>query len=179
MTETSQQLDSTGSTDPSAAGATRRGSVIGGLLPLIGPILFVVATIVQFAGGAGPEWRTVLVQNAVIYMIGWAGIGAAVSHMFFGKKISRTIGFRADAYEFEVGAASLGTGVAGLLAANYGPEYWFAVILVSSIFRVVCGFGHIRSMIAERNFAINNTLILFVNFVVPAFLLFAYFTWAV
>lgn len=155
-----------------------RTSYIGGLLPLIGPLLFVGATIFQFSGGAGEAWGPTLVQNAVIYMIGWAGIGAAISHMFFGRKISRTIGFGANAYEFEVGAASLGTGIAALLAASFGPEYWLAVILVSSIFRIVCGFGHIRSMVSERNFAINNTLILFVNFVVPAFLLFAYFTWA-
>lgn len=155
-----------------------RHSLIGGFLPLIGTILFIIATIIQFAGGAGEDWRVTLLQNAVIYMIGWAGIGAAVSHMFFGQKISRTIGFRKDAYEWEVGAASLGTGVAGLFAAQFGPEYWWALILVSSIFRVVCGIGHIRSMIIDRNFAVNNTLILFVNFVVPAFLIFGYLTWA-
>lgn len=156
----------------------KRGTVIGGLLPLIGPILFLAAIVVQFTGGPGHDWRPVLVQNAVIYMIGWAGIGAAISHMFFGQKISRTIGFQNNAYEFEVGAASLATGVAGLLAASYGSEYWFAVILISSIFRITCGFGHIRSIVTDHNFAINNTLILFVNFVVPAFLLFAYFAWA-
>lgn len=165
--------DATASATP-----TKRHSVIGGLLPLIGPILFIGATVMQFAGGVNADWGPTLVQNAVFYMIGWSGIGAAVSHMFFGKKISSTIGFRNDAYEFEVGAASLGTGIAGLLAANFGPEYWLAVILVSSIFRIVCGVGHIRSMVAERNFAINNTLILFVNFVVPAFLLLAYSAWA-
>lgn len=165
-------------TDAETAPPRRKG-IAGGLLPLIGPILFVGATVLQFAGGAGDDWGKQLVLNAVVYMIGWAGIGAAVSHMFFGQKISRTIGFGHSAYEFEVGAASLGTGVAALLAGNFGPEYWFAVILVSSIFRIVCGFGHIRSMIADGNFAVNNTLILIVNFVVPAFLLFAYFTWAV
>jgi hypothetical protein len=30
----------------------------------------------------------------------------------------------------------------------------------------------------DRNFAINNTAILFLNFVVPAFLVFTYLAWA-
>ncbi|SIT89786.1 DUF6790 family protein [Microbacterium sp. RU33B] len=155
-----------------------RKSVISGLLPFIGVILFVIFTILQFAQGAGDDWGPTLVQNAVIYMIGWSGVGAGISHILFGRKISQSIGFDKSPYELEVGFADLAMGIVGLLAAQFSPDYWLAIILVSSIFRVGCGFGHIRSMIQDRNFAINNTAILFVNFVVPAFLLFAFFTWA-
>ena len=77
-----------------------------------------------------------------------------------------------------VGFADLAYGIAGVIAASFSPDYWFAVILISSIFRVGCGIGHIRSIIRDKNYAINNTAILFVNFVVPAFLIFAYLTWA-
>jgi hypothetical protein len=155
-----------------------RHSAIGGLLPFIGVILFVIFTIIQFASGAGEDWRSTLVTNAVVYMIGWAGIGAGISHLFFGRRISKTIGFQKSPYELEVGFADLAMGVVGVIAAGFSPDYWLAIILVSSIFRIGCGIGHIRSMIQDRNFAINNTAILFVNFVVPAFLLFAWFTWA-
>ncbi|KQR26275.1 DUF6790 family protein [Microbacterium sp. Leaf151] len=155
-----------------------RRRILGGLLPFIGVILFVIATVAQFAGGAGENWGPTLVTNAVVYMIGWAGIGAGISHIFFGNRISKTIGFEKSPYELEVGFADLAFGIAGLIAANFSPDYWLAVILSSSIFRVGCGIGHIRSMIRDKNFAINNTAILFVNFVVPAFLLFAFFTWA-
>ncbi|MCA0345937.1 MAG: hypothetical protein LCH31_02620 [Actinobacteria bacterium] len=156
----------------------RKRSRLGGLLPFIGVILFVGATILQFAGGADFEWRTTLVQNAVFYMVGWSGIGAGIAHIFFGQKISRTIGFAHNPYEFEVGAANLALGIVGLIAINHSQEFWLAAILTSSIFRVVCGIGHIREMMINRNFAINNTAILFVNFVVPAFLIFAYYAWA-
>jgi hypothetical protein len=161
-----------------ATAPARHRSAAAGLLPLIGPILFVVATIHQFAGGAGEGWGPTLVQHGVFYLIGWSGFGAGIAHLAFGKKISRTIGFKNNEYEFEVGAADLAMGVGGLLAASFGPQYWFAIILVSAIFRIVCGVGHIRSMITERNFAVNNTLILFVNFVVPVFLLLAFHAWA-
>ncbi|MCU1514826.1 MAG: hypothetical protein JWO10_1916 [Microbacteriaceae bacterium] len=161
---------------PEAALKHKR-SFIGGVLPFIGVILFVIVTARQFAAGADANWGPVVVANAVVYLIGYAGVGAGISHIFFGKRISKTIGFAKSPYELEVGFADLAFGIVALMASSFSPEFSLAIILVSSIFRVGCGIGHIRSMIQERNFAPNNTSILFVNFVVPAFLLFAYFTW--
>ncbi len=152
--------------------------ILGGLLPFVGVILFLIATVMQFAGGPGEDWGKNLVLNAVVYMIGWSGIGAGISHIFFGARISRTIGFEKSPYELEVGFADLAYGVAGVIATQFSADYWFAVILISSIYRVGCGVGHIRSIIRDKNYAVNNTAILFVNFVVPAFLVFAYLTWA-
>lgn len=168
----------TSQTGVAATTQAPRTSRIGGLLPFLGVILFLAATIAQFATGAGDDWGPTLVGNAVTYLIGWAGVGAGVSHLFFGRRISGTIGFRPSPYELEVGFADLAMGVVALLAAGYGPEFSLAVILVNAIFRVGCGIGHVRSMVQDRNFAINNTAILFVNFVVPAFLLVAYRLWA-
>jgi hypothetical protein len=51
------------------------------------------------------------------------------------------------------------------------------VSLASAIYRFGCGFGHIRQIVQARNFAINNTAILFLNFVVPAALLAMYYAW--
>ena len=168
------------SSHPDAAPAAQPAgtSRIGGLLPFIGVILFAVATIVQFATGAGADWGPTLVANAVTYLIGWAGVGAGISHIFFGRRISRTIGFRQSPYELEVGFADLAMGVVALLATGYAPEFSLAVILINAIFRVGCGIGHIRSMVQDHNFAINNTAILFIDFVVPAFLVTAYYLWA-
>jgi phosphate/sulfate permease len=165
-------------TTPAPPTTHAKRSLAGGVLPLIGTILFVIVTTIQFANGAGEHWGPTLVANAVTYMIGWAGVGAGISHLFFGNKISRTIGFEKSPYELEVGFADLSFGIVALMAANYSIEFSLAVILVSSIYRVGCGIGHIRSMITERNFAINNTLILFTNFVVPALLIVAYYSWA-
>jgi len=168
--------------DESASASTpapaHRPSIVGGLLPFIGVILFLIMTVVQFAGGAGEGWGPALVLNAVVYMIGIAGIGAGIAHLFFGRRISRTIGFATNPYELEVGFADLAIGVAAVLAGGFSPDYWFAVILVSAIFRVGCGIGHIRSMVRDRNFAVNNTAILFIDFVVPIFVVIAFALWA-
>lgn len=167
------------STDTAAPVAPRSKvhAVLGGLLPFIGLILFTVATVVQIAGGLETGWQQQMLGNGVTYLIGWAMLGAGIAHLFFGKHISKTIGFKADRYEFEVGAADFAMGVAALVVAGSAPESWWAIILASSIFRVICGIGHIRSMIQDRNFAANNTTILFVNFAVPVFLVVGYLVW--
>lgn len=151
---------------------------LSGILPLIGVILFVISLIPIVFGDYQGDWQKDVLLNAIIYMIGWAGVGAGISHIFFGKKISKSIGFESDAYELEVGFADLSFGIVALLAAHFSPDYWLAIILVSSIYRVGCGFGHIKQMIQSKNFAVNNTLILFTNFVVPAFLITAFILWS-
>lgn len=151
---------------------------IGGLLPFIGVILFAGATVAQFAGGAGEHWGPTLVANAVTYLIGWAGLGAGISHIFFARRVSKTIGFASNDYGVEVGFADLAFGIVALMAGGFGPEFSLSVILTSSIFRVGCGINHVRSIFRERNFAPNNTFILFIDFGVPVFLVVAYLLWA-
>ena len=168
---------STDTMTPTPAQQKPKRHVAGGILPFIGVILFTIATIQQFAGGAGAHWGPQLVSNAVVYLIGWAMVGAGVSHLLFGKKISKTIGFAQSPYEIEVGWADLAMGIVALMSVYYSSDFALAIIFVSSIYRVGCGLGHVRSMIRDRNFAPNNTLILVINFLVPAFLIYAFYAW--
>ena len=153
-------------------------SLLLGLLPFIGVILFAISAAQIVMGGQPAGWQHQLALAAVVYMIGWSALGAGISHIFFGKAISRSIGFTRSPFELEVGFANLGFGVAALMAGSFQKEYWLAIIVANSIFRVGCGAGHIKQIIMDRNFAINNTAILFLNFAVPAFLVFTYFAWA-
>lgn len=153
----------------------RRAHLLG-LLPFVGTILFVINAIPIITGDAS-DWRRQLVETGVHYLVGWSMVGAAVAHLFFSRRTSASIGWRQSPFEREVGFADLGMGVAGLLALSQPAPFWLAVIIASGIFRFGCGIGHVRSMIADRNFAVNNTAILFNNFVVPAFLLATYYAW--
>jgi hypothetical protein len=154
-----------------------RSSPLLGLLPFIGVVLFLAHIVYSLITGTTSEWPEELVQFGVYYMIGWAGIGGGISHLFFGRKTSASIGWAPSPFETEIGLANLGFGIAGVIALSYGPEYWWAIIIANSVFRVGAGIGHIRSMVRDKNFAVNNTSILFVDFVVPAFLIFGYFAW--
>ncbi|GEM_PF-966703 len=156
---------------------SKKASPLLGILPYIGIILFIISILPIIFGGLSGDWQRQVLLNAIVYMIGWAGIGSGISHIFFGKKISESIGFKSDPYEFEVGFAGLSFGIVGVLAPYYNTDFWLAIILVSSIYRIGCGIGHIKQMIISKNYAINNTAILFPDFIVPAFLLFGYFSW--
>jgi len=158
-------------------GASRRGSRKMGILPFIGVILFAVASIPILQDPAG-DWQRQLLENGVVYLIGWAGIGAGISHIFFARKTSASIGWAPSPFETEVGFANLAMGIAGVMAAGQPPAFWLALIVVSSIFRIGCGIGHIRQIIQDRNFAPNNTSVLLINFGVPAFLVLGYLAWA-
>ena len=173
----SRHPDAPASDSSTTRAATNRSNPLFGVLPFIGVILFVISAI-SVVGSGSSTWERDLLTNAVVYLIGWAGIGGGISHIFFGPKIAASIGWKWSPFELEIGLSNLGFGVAAVLAGSFTPEYSLALIIANSIFRVGAGIGHIRSMITDRNFAINNTAILFVDFLVPAFLFWAYFAWS-
>jgi len=161
----------------SAVTKVQKSSPLLGLLPYIGVILFVVTAVPIWFGDHTGDWHQQLVSNGVQYLIGWAALGAGISHLFFGPKIARSIGWAPSPFQLEVAFANIAFGVVGLLATSHTPEFWLAIILASAIYRFGCGYGHIKQIVQARNFAINNTAILFLNFVVPAALLAMYYAW--
>ena len=84
--------------------------------------------------------------------------------------IARSIGWEPGPFQFEVGAANLGIGVAAIVAAAaFDADAWLAPILAALIFLVLAGIGHIRAIVVERNLSINNAgPILVLDFVIPA-----------
>jgi hypothetical protein len=149
------------------------------VFPFIGIVLFLGAMVIQgFAHG----WDTlddVVVANAVTYLIGAQAFGAGIGHLFFGPPIAESIGWKPSPFQWEVGAANLGIGIAGVLATNFGREYWLAVIIVATTFLWLAAVGHVREIIVKRNFAVSNAgPILFTDVLVPAFCLAAWFIWA-
>jgi len=147
-----------------------------GVLPFLGIILFVIASF-PLLSGSHTDWRHQLLLNGITYMIGWAGIGTGISHVFFGDKISKSIGFEQNMFETEVGYISLSLGIVALLASSHSTQYWLAIILASSLYRLMCGYLHIQEIIKKKNYAINNTAILVIDIIVPIFLLLAYRAW--
>lgn len=173
-----------GISHPAATAAAQDGEppaavrVLLGAAPFAGVICFTVAEVVWFASGGDGDWRTILVLNAVTYLIGAQALGAGLGHMFWGPPIARSIGWQPSPFQWEVGGANLGIGIAGVLAGSFGTEYWLAVIVMAMTFLWVAGVGHIREIVRERNFAINNAgPILFLDFLAPAFCLVVWLLW--
>lgn len=160
----------TTASSPRAGATPQKTPLFIGLLPFAGVILFVIAEIVGFVvtGGADAlRWTT---MNAVLFLIGSSSVGNGIAHLFFGPVIARSIGWEPGPFQFEVGAANLGIGVAAIVAAAaFDTDAWLAPILAALIFLVLAGIGHIRAIVVERNLSINNEgPILVLDFVIPA-----------
>ncbi len=143
--------------------------LILGLLPFAGVIAFVIAEVAYIISSGTDGLLEVTALNAVLFLIGSNSLGAGIAHLFFAHPIARSIGWQTSPFQFEVGAANLGIGIAGVLAGFFAADYWLAVSIVALVFLWLAGAGHIREIVAKRNFSINNAgPILVLDFVAPA-----------
>lgn len=96
-------------------------------------------------------WRWLL-----FFSVGIQGIWAWYGQTFHAKAVAKSIGWENSPFLFEVACANLGCGIAGLLAPWMLFQYWLALSIVEGIFFAGAAYGHIKSMIKEKNFSPNN-----------------------
>jgi hypothetical protein len=159
-----------------AAPAPRRnvGALIGRYvtyLPLAG---FLVALAIELARGVD-DWKVTALEVGLTWLVGVSGIVLASGHLLMPAQVAEVIGWPASRFQWEVGLANLGYGVAGVMATGFGRGFWLATIVVFSIFMLGAAAGHVRSMIAERNFAPGNAgYVFWYDVLVPLFLIALY-----
>ncbi len=84
------------------------------------------------------------------------------------SKVVQAIGWQTSPFQFEVGVAKLGIGLAGLYAAFRSLETRFATYLVVAFFLIGAGVGHIRDIITAGNLAPGNAgPVLFTDLLTP------------
>ncbi|MFP4537453.1 MAG: DUF6790 family protein [Dichotomicrobium sp.] len=122
-------------------------------------ILYVAALVLGIAGielpGAAAE-LSALAQWTLVVALGLQSLWAFLGHVFNAEPVARSIGWSTSPFQFEVGVANLGIGVAAIAAAWLGRPAAWAVFLMSACFLWGAAFGHLRDMVREHNFAINN-----------------------
>lgn len=92
-----------------------------------------------------------------------------VMHVFFGEMAAKFIGWANSPFQAEVGFASLGFGLIGLLA--FRPDYGLrlAAIVGSASFLWGAAGGHVYQMVVAHNFAPGNAgTIFWADLLVPA-----------
>lgn len=97
-----------------------------------------------------------LAQWMLLVSLGLMSLWAFLGHVFVAEQVAASIGWQPSPFQFEVGVANLGIGVAAIAAAWLGEPAAWAVLLVSACFLWGAALGHLREMLRERNFAINN-----------------------
>ncbi len=119
-----------------------------------------------------PLSKNIIVEAFFSYYLLW-GIGISnllnfMFHVFFGDMAAQFSGWAQSPYQAEVGFASLGIGIAGILAYKAVLPFRFAAILAPTVFGYGAAGGHIYQMITAHNFSPGNMgLVMPSGFIIP------------
>jgi hypothetical protein len=92
----------------------------------------------------------------MLFPIGISNLVNFVFHVFFGDTAAKFIGWENSPFQAEVGFASLGIGIAGVIAFKASLPFRFATLIPPAVFSLGAAGGHVYQMIAARNFSLGN-----------------------
>jgi hypothetical protein len=97
----------------------------------------------------------------LLFSIGFTSLYNFVFHVFFGELAASFIGWEDSPFQLEVGFASLGFAVLGLLAFKGSFDMRLAAVVAPACFLWGAAGGHVYQMIAAHNFAPGNAGVIF------------------
>jgi uncharacterized protein DUF6790 len=104
----------------------------------------------------------------LLFTIGINNLLNFVFHVFFGDMAAKFIGWDNSPFQAEVGFASLGVGIAGVIAFRASLPFRFATLIPPSAFSLGAAGGHIYQMIVAHNFSPGNVgLVLPIDIIIP------------
>jgi len=113
-----------------------------------------------------------LLRYIFLFPLGIQGLWAFLGHVLFAEQAAASIGWANTPFQYEVGVANLGLGLASLYAAFRGFEARVAVAIAAACFLVGAGIIHIRDIAETGNLAPGNAgPILVTDFLTPIALL--------
>ena len=119
-----------------------------------------VATAIAVWREGPPVLRGFVVDRLLRYLflfpLGLQGLWAFVGHVFFPDRSAEAIGWAPNPFQYEVGVANLGLGLAAIYAAFRGFEARLAVGIAAACFLIGAGIGHVRDILATGNLAPGN-----------------------
>jgi hypothetical protein len=148
--------------------------MLGYLPPLVFVLSWVFALVGLSAPGAdsGAPFEEDALRWMLFFGLGWSVLGGFVMHTIFARATAEDIGWESNGFQYEVGFASLGIGLAGIFAAiSDQPDAWVVASIAGGAFLLLAGINHIREIVKERNYAPGNTVILLSDLGVPISLL--------
>lgn len=104
----------------------------------------------------------------LLFAIGINNLINFVFHVLFGDVAAKFIGWENSPFQTEVGFASLGLGIAGVLAYKASLPFRVATFIPPTAFSLGAAAGHIYQMVTAHNFSPGNLgLVLPSNFLIP------------
>ena len=109
-----------------------------------------------------------LLRYLLLFPLGLQGLWAFIGHVFFAEQAAASIGWANTPFQYEVGVANLGLGLAAIYAAFKGFEARLAVAIVGACFLIGAGIVHIVDIVGQGNLAPGNAgPILVTDFLTP------------
>jgi hypothetical protein len=113
-----------------------------------------------------------LLRYLFLFPLGLQGLWAFIGHVFFAEQAAASIGWANTPFQYEVGVANLGLGLASIYAAFRGFEARCAVAIVAACFLIGAGVIHIVDIVGRGNLAPGNAgPILVTDFLTPVAIL--------
>jgi len=110
-----------------------------------------------------------LLRYILVFPVGLMGLWAFTGHVFFAEQSAASIGWATSPFQFEVGMANLGLGLAGIIGAFVpSPGFRAGVGVVLLGFLGGAGVGHLVQIAQTGNMAAGNAgPILYTDFLTP------------
>lgn len=110
-----------------------------------------------------------LLRYLMLFPLGATAVLAWSGHVFAPEQVAPTIGWKPSPFEFEVGFANLGMGLAAIVAAFAGQGFRVATTIVAATFLWGAAIGHVIQIVEVDNLAPGNAgLVLWLDIIVPA-----------
>src|SRR5260370_1877210 len=123
-------------------------------------IIGLVAAVISLAKKPKPlrirEVSEALFSYYLLFAVGINNLINFVFHVFLGDVAAKFIGWQDSPFQAEVGFASLGVGIAGIIAFRASLPFRFATLIPPSAFAWGAAAGHIYQMIVAHNFSPGN-----------------------
>jgi Na+/melibiose symporter-like transporter len=130
------------------------------LVPILLWLVALACAGVAIWQGPRPVDRSFVIDRLLRYLflfpLGLLGLWAFLGHVFFADQSAASIGWATSPFQYEVGVANLGLGLAAIYAAFKGFEARLAVGIAAACFLIGAGIGHIRDIVETGNLAPGN-----------------------
>ncbi|MDF2999535.1 MAG: hypothetical protein K0R27_5172 [Xanthobacteraceae bacterium] len=141
--------------------------------PLLAWLAAVLVAVVMLVRGPRPiTFRRIvgqLLRYILLFPVGIMGLWGFMGHVFFADQAAASIGWAPSPFQFEVGMANLGIGLAGVIGAFVpSPGFRAAVGVVMLGFLGGAGIGHLVQISQTGDMAAGNAgPILYTDFITP------------
>lgn len=144
------------------------------IVPVLAWVVALLAAGADIARGPRPRSAGLIADRLLrwifFFVIGLMSLWAFMGHVFFPAEAAAAIGWQTSPFQYEVGVANLGIGLAGVVGAFWGRlGFRTATWIMVTSFLGGAAIGHIRQIVETGNLAAGNAgPILYTDILTPA-----------